>query len=160
MPSTTHSREDILTGIMEYLDDPNFTFKVRYMYVKNKHDVPIKRVLQQIVLIDNNQKTLAKRFTSHFCTHNGATFNTNATKLLLSMTVGVTNTNQSLLAAFSFSTQASEIFYNSFETCKMEKEKGVWGRGREIHSSFVIAKLCSKECSGDVKECTSYWLIE
>lgn len=112
---------------MEYLDDPNFTFKVRYMYVKNNHNVPIKRVFQQIVLIDNNQKTLAKRFTRDFCMQNGATFNTNATKLLLFMTVGVTNTNQSLLAAFSFSTQASETFYNFFETCKMEKEKRYGG---------------------------------
>ena len=118
IPSTTRSREDIFAGLLECLDDPNFTAKVRYMYVKNEHGVPIKRVLQQIVLIDNYQRILAKRFTSDFCIENDATFNTNATKLLLFVAVGVTNTNQSFPAAFSFATQESEVSYNFFfEMC-------------------------------------------
>ena len=36
MPSTTRSRDEILTGLLECLDDPRFTAKVRYMYVKNE----------------------------------------------------------------------------------------------------------------------------
>ena len=89
------------------------------MYVKNKHDVLIKKMLQQIVLIDNYQKTLAKRFISGFCIQNNVTFNFNATKLLLFVIMGVINTNQSFLAVFSFFIQKSEISYNFFfETCK------------------------------------------
>lgn len=119
VPSTTPSRENILNGLLECLDDPNFTAKVRSIYVKNEYGIPIKRVLQQIVLIDNYQKALAKRFTSDFYIQNDATFNTNASKLLLFVAVGVTNTNQSFPAAFSFSTQESEISYIFFfETCK------------------------------------------
>ena len=67
MPSTTRSRDEILTGLLECLDDPRFTAKVRYMYVKNEQGIPTKRVLQQIVLIDHYQRRLAKRFTSDFC---------------------------------------------------------------------------------------------
>ena len=116
---TTRSRDKILTGLLECLDDPKFTAKVRYMYVKNDVGIPIKRVLQQIVLIDYYQQILAKRFTSDFCIQNDATFNTNAQKLLLFVAVGVINTNQSFPAAFSFSTQESEISYNFFfEACK------------------------------------------
>ena len=119
VPSTTRSRDEILTSLLECLDDPNFTAKVRYMYVKNELGIPTKRVLQQIVLIDHYQQRLAKRFTSNFCIQNDATFNTNAHKLLLFVAVGVTNTNQSFPAAFSFSTQESEISYNYFfEACK------------------------------------------
>ena len=46
VPSTTRSRDEILTRLLECLDDPNFTSKVRYMYVKNDAGIPIKRVLQ------------------------------------------------------------------------------------------------------------------
>ena len=35
--STTRSREDILTGLLAALDSPNFTAKVRYLYVKDMH---------------------------------------------------------------------------------------------------------------------------
>ena len=45
VPSITRSREDILTGLLECLDDSNFIVKVRYMYIKNEHGVPIKRIL-------------------------------------------------------------------------------------------------------------------
>ena len=119
VPSTTRSCDKILTRLLECLDDLKFTAKVRYMYVKNELGIPTKRVLQQIVLINHYQQRLAKRFTSDFCIQNDATFNTNAQKLLLFVAVGVPNTNQSFLAAFSFSTQESEISYNFFfEACK------------------------------------------
>lgn len=42
---TTRSRDKILTKLLEYLDNSNFTFKLRYIYVKNKHKTSIKRVL-------------------------------------------------------------------------------------------------------------------
>ena len=84
------------------------------MYIKNELRHPIKRVLQQIILIDHHQQKLAKRFTSDFYIQNDTTFNTNAQKLLLFVAVGVTNTNLSFPAAFSFSTQKSEIAYNFF----------------------------------------------
>ena len=45
IPFTTRSRENILTNLLKYLDDSNFTVKVRYIYIKNKNDVLIKRVL-------------------------------------------------------------------------------------------------------------------
>ena len=93
IPSTTRSRDKILTRLLEYLDNPRFTAKVRYIYVKNKQRIPTKRVLQQIVLIDHYQRRLAKRFTSDFYIQNDTIFNINTQKLLLFMTVRVINTN-------------------------------------------------------------------
>lgn len=46
VPSTTWSRDEILTKLLECLDNPNFTAKVRYIYVKDELRIPIKRVLQ------------------------------------------------------------------------------------------------------------------
>ena len=78
MPSTTRSRDKIFTRLLEYLDNSNFTVKVHYIYVKNELRIPIKRVLQQIILIDRYQQILAKRFISDFCIQNDTIFNTNA----------------------------------------------------------------------------------
>lgn len=41
----TRSRKNILTSLLKCLDNSNFTVKVRYMYIKNKNDILIKRVL-------------------------------------------------------------------------------------------------------------------
>ena len=41
----TRSRKNILTRLLKYLDNSNFTTKVRYIYIKNKHNVLIKRIL-------------------------------------------------------------------------------------------------------------------
>ena len=46
VPSTTRSRDKILTELLECLDNSNFTAKVCYIYVKNELRIPIKRVLQ------------------------------------------------------------------------------------------------------------------
>ena len=46
VPSTTRSRDEVLTKLLECLDNPNFIAKVRYMYVKNELEIPIRRVLQ------------------------------------------------------------------------------------------------------------------
>ena len=43
--SVTRSRENILTKLLEYLDNLKFTTKVRYIYIKNKYNVLIKRIL-------------------------------------------------------------------------------------------------------------------
>ena len=42
----TRSREDIFTDLLKCLNDLNFIIKVYYMYVKNEHDVLIKKVFQ------------------------------------------------------------------------------------------------------------------
>ena len=123
VPSTTRSREDILTGLLGCLDDPEFTAKVRYMYVKNEHSVPITRVFQKIVFFDNYQKILAQGFTSGFCMQNDATSNTNAIKLLLFVAVSVINSNQSLPAAFSFSTRNQKYLI----TCSSRSVKKSFG---------------------------------
>ena len=41
----TRSRENILIKLLKCLDNLNFTAKVRYIYIKNKHSVLIKRIL-------------------------------------------------------------------------------------------------------------------
>lgn len=41
----TRSRENILIELLKCLDNSNFIIKVRYMYIKNKHSVLIKRIL-------------------------------------------------------------------------------------------------------------------
>ena len=41
----TRSRENILIKLLKYLDNSNFTAKVRYIYIKNKYNVLIKRIL-------------------------------------------------------------------------------------------------------------------
>ena len=121
IPSTTRSREDVLTGLLAALDSPTFTAKVRYSYVKDMHGTITKRILEQIVLIDNFQRRLAKRFCSGFLMENDATFNTNAQKLLLFVAVGITNTNKSFPVAFSFATSESEAAFNYFlDTLKEE----------------------------------------
>ena len=45
VPSTTRSRDKILTGLLACLDSPNFIFKVRYIYITNKLNILVKRVL-------------------------------------------------------------------------------------------------------------------
>ena len=42
---TTRSHENILTGLLKYLNNLNFIIKVRYIYIKNKNNILIKRVL-------------------------------------------------------------------------------------------------------------------
>ena len=41
----TRSRKNILTKLLKYLNNSNFTIKVRYIYIKNKYSVLIKRIL-------------------------------------------------------------------------------------------------------------------
>ena len=45
IPSTTRSRDKILTRLLKCLDNLNFAVKVRYIYVKNNARISIKRVL-------------------------------------------------------------------------------------------------------------------
>ena len=40
------SRENILINLLKYLNNSNFTIKVYYIYVKNEHNVFIKKMLQ------------------------------------------------------------------------------------------------------------------
>ena len=40
------SRENILIDLFKCLNDSNFTFKVRYIYIKNEHNIFIKKVFQ------------------------------------------------------------------------------------------------------------------
>lgn len=114
VPSTIRSREDVLQGLLKALDSEQFTSYPRHNYVKNAAGAIQKRILQQVVIIDNNQRRLAKRFCSDFMMQNDATFNTNATKLLLFVAVGVTNTNMTFSAALSFATAESEEAYRFF----------------------------------------------
>ena len=46
VPFIIRFRDKILTRLLKYLDDLNFIVKVRYIYVKNKFKISIKRVLQ------------------------------------------------------------------------------------------------------------------
>ncbi|KAL9129061.1 MAG: hypothetical protein Q9175_007396 [Cornicularia normoerica] len=62
VPSTTRNREDILTGLLAALDSPIFTSRLRFSYVKNANGIIIKRIHEQIVLIDDFQRGLVKRF--------------------------------------------------------------------------------------------------
>lgn len=113
-PSATRSREDIITGLLLVLENGDFTAHKRFRKVQNENGVVVKRILEQIVIIDPIQKRMAKRFTSDFMIRNDATFSTNAEKLLLFVAVGVTNTNRSFPAAFSFATSESEENFNYF----------------------------------------------
>lgn len=121
IPSVTRSREDIIVGLLAALDNDNFICRCRYSYVRDVNHVVVKRKLEQIFLMDNYQKTLAKRFVSYTLMELDATFNTNALKMLLFVAVGVTNCNKTFPAAFSYAISESEVAFNWFFTCLNEE---------------------------------------
>ena len=47
------NKENILIDFFIALNNPNFIVKVRYLYVKDMYKRIIKRIFEQIVLIDN-----------------------------------------------------------------------------------------------------------
>ena len=96
------------------LENDNFTVEKRFRKVQDDGGRVVRRILEQIVIIDNTEKKLAKWFTSNFMIQNDAIFSTNAEKLLLFVAVGVTNTIRSFPAAFSFATSESEENFNYF----------------------------------------------
>jgi len=77
-------------------------FHVRRHWVETfKANVHIRR-LDQIFFVSDAQVAKARRFCSGFVVKLDATFNTNATKMPLAMTVGVDNHGKSFTAALSF----------------------------------------------------------
>lgn len=121
IPSTTRSRDDIITGLLQCLDSTEFTARVRYSYILDDAGVPVKKLLEQIFFIDKLQRDLTKRFCSDFMLQMDATFNTNALKMLLFVAVGITNTNLTFPAAFSFAISESEVAVNFFLRCLKEE---------------------------------------
>ena len=121
IPSTTRSRDDIITGLLQCLDSTEFTARVRCSYILDDAGVPVKKLLEQIFFIDKLQRDLTKRFCSNFMLQMDATFNTNALKMLLFVAVGITNTNLTFPAAFSFAISESEVVVNFFLQCLKEE---------------------------------------
>ena len=115
IPATTRSLRDVIEGLLETLTSENFLARKRYDIVKDETTgATVKRILAQIVIIDKEQKRLAKRFCSEYMMQDDATFNTNKQQLLLFVAVGITNTNHTFPAAFSFATSESDIAFTFF----------------------------------------------
>jgi len=121
IPSTTRLTRDVILGLLSALDSENFLTRKRYDLIKDETGATVKRILAQIVIIDHEQKRLTKRFYSDFMMQNDATFNTNKNGLLLFMAIGITNTNYTFPAAFSFTTLELEICYNFFLSVLIEE---------------------------------------
>ena len=107
------NKENVLIGLLIALNNSNFIIKVRYLYVKNMHEIIIKRILEQIVFIDDFQKSRIKRFYSDFLIENDVIFNTNAHKLLLFVIVNIINTVK-FFSVFFFVTFEFEVAINYF----------------------------------------------
>jgi len=121
IPSITRSKEEIITGLLQCLDNSMFTVRIRYSYTLNDAGAPVQKNIEQIFLLDNYQRGLSKRFISDFMMKTDATFNINALKMLLFVAVNVTNTAMTFSACFSFAISESEEAFNFFIQCMHEE---------------------------------------
>ena len=100
--------------------------RTRFEYELDVNGVPVKRILKQVSWMDNQQRHWARRFCSEFLIEFDATSNTNSLKMLLFVGIGVTNTNLTFPAAFSFAITESQIASTAFLTFLNEE---VWIEG-------------------------------
>jgi len=121
IPSNTRSKEEIITGLLQCLDNSMSIVRIRYSYTLNDAGAPVQKNIEQIFLLNNYQRGLSKRFISDFMMETDATVNTNALKMLLLLAVGVTNTAMTFSACFSFAIPESEEAFNFFIQCMHEE---------------------------------------
>ncbi len=106
--SITRFKEEIITELLQCLDNSMFIVRIRYFYTLNDADASVQKNIKQIFLLNNYQRRLSKRFISDFMMKTDAIFNINALKMLLFVTVNVTNTAMIFSACFSFVISESE----------------------------------------------------
>ncbi len=121
IPSITRFKQKIITGLLQCLDNSMFIVRIRYSYTLNDADASIQKNIEQIFLLNNYQRRLSKRFISDFMMETDAIFNINALKMLLFVTVNVTNTAMIFSACFSFAISESEETFNFFIQCMHEE---------------------------------------
>ena len=115
IPSVTRNQREIILGLLAVLEEfDDMITRTRYEYERDANGVPIKRILKQISWMDTQQRRWARRFCSDFLIEFDATFNTNALKMLLFVSIGVTNTNMTFPVAFSFALAESEVATTAF----------------------------------------------
>ncbi len=119
--SITRFKEKIITELLQCLDNSMFIVRIRYFYTLNDADVSIQKNIKQIFLLNNYQRKLSKRFISDFMMKTDAIFNINALKMLLFVTVNVTNTTMIFSACFSFAISEFEETFNFFIQCMHEE---------------------------------------
>ena len=88
--------------------------RTRFEYEGDADGVPVKRILKQVSWMGNQQRHWARLFCSDFVIQFDATFNTNAMKMLLFVSIGVTNTNMTFPVAFSFALTESQVATTAF----------------------------------------------
>ena len=115
------NKENIFIDLLIALNSPNFTVKVRYLYVKDMYERIIKRIFEQIVLINDFQRNLVKRFCNDFLMKNDVIFNINAQKLLLFVIINIINTNKIFSVVFFFVSFEFEVVFNYFLDTLKEK---------------------------------------
>ncbi len=98
-----------------------FIVWIWYFYTLNDADASIQKNIEQIFLLNNYQRKLSKRFISDFMMKTDAIFNINALKMLLFVTVNVTNTTMIFSACFSFVISEFEETFNFFIQCMHEE---------------------------------------
>ena len=127
IPSTTRNQREILIGFLAVIEAyPDMITRTRFEYENDANGVPIKRILKQISWMDTQQRHWAKRFCSEFVIEFDATFNTNKLKMLLFVSIGITNTNMTFPVAFSFALSESQIACTAFLVFLKEE---VWIEG-------------------------------
>ena len=115
IPSTTRNQRDILIGFLAVVEAyPDMITRTRFEYERDANGVPIKRILKQVSWMDTQQRHWARRFCSEFVIEFDATFNTNALKMLLFVSIGITNTNMTFPVAFSFALSESQVATTAF----------------------------------------------
>lgn len=67
-----------------------------------------KRVIEHFFFCNSEQIRLARRFVSHFLLETNATFNISRLNMLLSVLLGITNTETSFLVAYCYITSESK----------------------------------------------------
>ena len=115
IPSTTRNQREILIGFLAVIETyPEMITRTRFEYEYDANGVSIKRILKQISWMDIQQRHWARRFCSEFVIEFDATFNTNKLKMLLFVSIGITNTNMTFPVAFSFALSESQIACTAF----------------------------------------------
>jgi len=95
--------EGDLQTIFRYLEEEGFHVRSRYTYdMDSATGQPVRRQLEQIFFMSEDQIRLGQRFCSGFALQIDSTFNTNTLKLPLTILVGITNTGKTFPLAFSF----------------------------------------------------------
>ena len=115
IPSTVRSQRDVLIGFLAVVEEyPDVISRTRFEYEHDVNGVARKRILKQVSWMDTQQRHWVRCFCSEFVIQFDATFNTNSLKMVLFVSIAITNTGLTFPVAFSFALNESQIASTAF----------------------------------------------